>query len=759
MALLALTAMWVATVVLVRNERARADQDARDSAAELVATYEAQVVRAVREIDSTLKLVEYVYEHEEGKVDLARLREHGLLPPDLVFIVSVADHDGNIVASTKPLPLTNVAHREYFQEPLLLSKRDDLAVGLPRQDEESGEWVLRFSRSLKSPAGLFDGIAIVSVAADFFVSDYNETKLGRAGVLGVVGTDGVFRVRSTGGALAYGDLIDFVTALPDAGRSSIRSWLGPNPWDGVRRYSAAHLIYDAPLAVVVGLDEGERLSQAERQGRIYYWRAAAGSVALLVIMTALGRSSWRLAANRKEVYKGQVEHARQVEHLAYHDRLTGLANRYLFTKLLHGAIEQARRHQRTLAVLFLDLDGFKHINDTLGHDAGDQLLREVARRLEACLRAGDVVARLGGDEFVVLLPELNDGAYAATVAQKIISSIAKPFVLAAQNFRVTGSLGIAVSPQDGVDEKTLTQHADIAMYAAKEQGKNNFRFYAESMNTDSLERLSLEAGLRTALEREEFELHYQAKRDLATGRVTGMEALLRWRHPELGMVAPMRFIPLAEQTGLIVPIGKWVMNEACSQNMAWQREGLPRLGMAVNLTARQFFDAHLIADAALALETTGMDADLLELEITEGMLLHDIARTRRILTALKALGVRVAIDDFGVGYSSLASLQRFPIDTVKIDRTLIREMGNTAEERALAEAIIATGKALSLTVVAQGVETKEQADFLRDHACDQLQGFYVTRPLPAALFAEILRTQTRSPQLASLNAYAPAKSA
>jgi diguanylate cyclase (GGDEF)-like protein len=510
---------------------------------------------------------------------------------------------------------------------------------------------------------------------------------------------------------------------------------------------------------VVGLDESERLSKAERQGRVYYWRAAAGSVALLVVMTALGRLSWRLAAHRKEAYKGQVEHARQVEHLAYHDRLTGLANRYLFSKLLHGAIEQARRHQRTLAVLFLDLDRFKHINDTLGHDAGDQLLQEVSRRLEACLRAGDTVARLGGDEFVVLLPELNDGAYAATVAQKIISSIARPFMLVGQEFRVTGSLGIAVSPQDGVDEETLTQHADIAMYTAKEQGKNNFRFYAESMNADSLERLSLEAGLRTALEREEFELYYQAKRDLETGRVTGMEALLRWRHPELGMVAPMRFIPLAEQTGLIVPIGKWVMNKACSQNMAWQKEGLPRLGMAVNLTARQFFDANLIADAALALETAGMDAGLLELEITEGMLLHDVERTRRILTELKALGVRVAIDDFGVGYSTLASLQRFPIDTIKIDRTFIREMGNTAEDRALTEAIIATGKALSLTVVAQGVETKEQADFLRDHACDQLQGFYVTRPLPAALFAELLRTQARSPQIKSLVAPAAYKTA
>jgi diguanylate cyclase (GGDEF)-like protein len=578
-------------------------------------------------------------------------------------------------------------------------------------------------------------------------------------VLGVVGIDGLFRARRTGDRVRYGEQVDYVTAMPYADHEDIHAALSENPWDGVRRYTAAHLIYDAPLAVVIGLSQAEQMAKADRDARRYLWRAAAASVALLLVLALLGRMSWKLAASRSEAYFGQVEHAKQVEHLAFHDALTGLPNRPLFSKLLHAAIEHSRRHDRGLAVLFLDLDRFKHINDTLGHDAGDQLLQEVAQRLLSCLRASDTVARLGGDEFVVLLPELSDSAYAVTVAQKIVFSIAKPFLLLGREFRVTGSLGIATSPQDGLDEETLTQHADIAMYAAKEQGKNNFRFYSESMNVDSLERLSLESSLRLALEREEFELHYQAKRDLRTGRISGMEALLRWRHPDLGSVAPMRFIPLAEQTGLIVPIGRWVMGAACAQNVAWQEEGLPHLSVAVNLTARQFLDEHLLRDTAAALESTGMDPSLLELEITEAMLMRDVERTLRILAGLKKIGVRVAIDDFGVGYSSLASLQRFPIDTIKIDRTFIREVGDAAENQALAEAIIDLARSLSLTVVAQGVETQAQADFLREHACDQLQGFYFKRPMPAALFAQMLRTQAPVPETDDDSAYPSKKSA
>jgi predicted signal transduction protein with EAL and GGDEF domain len=352
-----------------------------------------------------------------------------------------------------------------------------------------------------------------------------------------------------------------------------------------------------------------------------------------------------------------------------------------------------------------------------------------------------MVARLGGDEFVVLMPELEDEKYAAIVAQKILAAAAKPFILMGQEFRVTASIGISTYPLDGLDEQTLTKNADIAMYQAKAQGKNNFQFYSEQLNANSLERIALESSLRRALERNEFRLCYQAKRDIASGRITGMEALLRWEHPDLGTVAPMRFIPIAEETGLIVPIGRWVLKTVGLQSIAWQKQGLPPLSIAVNMTARQFLDEQLLTDVVSILNETGMDPHLLEIELHEGLLIQNVETTLRILTKLKSLGIKIAVDDFGTGYSSLAMLQRFPLDTIKIDRSLMPSFLDTSADSALADAVIAMGKSLSLTVVAQGVETQEQAEHLRLHACDELQGFYFTGPLPADGFAQLLRSQ------------------
>jgi diguanylate cyclase (GGDEF)-like protein len=483
------------------------------------------------------------------------------------------------------------------------------------------------------------------------------------------------------------------------------------------------------------------MAAVRRQMRANLWWATLGSVLIVLLTAVLGRMSWQLAQSRVREGETKLAHAKRVEYLAYHDGLTGLPNRSLFSKLLSQSISEAHRYHKQLAVSFLDLDRFKQINDTLGHEAGDQLLQEVANRLRGCVRDSDTVARLGGDEFVVLLPELGDGMYAATVAQKILAVIAKPFVLIGREFRVTASIGISAYPQDGLDEQTLTKNADIAMYQAKAEGKNNFQFYSEKLNANSLARLTLESGLRHALERNEFRLHYQAKRDILSRRVTGMEALLRWEHPDLGVVAPMQFIPVAEETGLIVPIGKWVLRTACMQNVAWQRQGLPVLSIAVNLTARQFRDDQLLVDVSAILAETGMDAKLLELEIAESLLTHDVENTLRILTAVKALGIRIAIDDFGTGYSSLATLQRFPLDTIKIDRSFVRDIAGGADDTGLADAIIAMGKSLSMTVVAQGVETKAQADFLRIHACDELQGFYFNKPMAAKEFTQLLLEQ------------------
>src|SRR6266496_555996 len=399
----------------------------------------------------------------------------------------------------------------------------------------------------------------------------------------------------------------------------------------------------------------------------------------------------------------------RIQFLANHDALTTLPNRTMFSEVLNIAIQNARRYSRNFAVLFIDLDRFKNINDTLGHEAGDRLLQEMGARLTQTVRASDVVARLGGDEFVVLVQEVSEARQA-----------------------------------EAQDEHALMKNADIAMYRAKEDGKNNYKFYSEEMNVHSFERLALETSLRRGLERSEFVLHYQAKLDLRTERITGVEALVRWQHPEMGLVPPAQFIPLAEETGLIVPIGKWVLNTACAQNVAWLREGLPPLHMAVNLSARQFTDEDLVKDIAAALESTGLRPALLELELTESMVIQNTERAGRVLAEIKKMGVRLAIDDFGVGYSSLTHLKRFPIDTLKVDRSFIRDLPQDLEDKAITEAIIAMGKSLNLTVVAEGVETLEQQTFLHDHACDEMQGYFFSKPIPSGEFVELLRKRIKS---------------
>jgi diguanylate cyclase (GGDEF)-like protein len=732
-----LAATWGITLGFIRIKHAQAEHDAAVSSRELLGTYEAQVVRVLREIDQTLNLVKFWHERTGMHGALSELKDQGLLPPDLVFTVGVADRDGIIVESTRSLGAVSIADQNYFRKQ---RESDSILIGqLPRGP--TGDGKLPFTRRLNAANGDFDGVVIVAVDVAFFVSGYDASKLGEHGVLGILGTDGIFRVRRSGDSMFSGDGIDYSSLLPKTNEVETEPQVARSSWDGVWRWSRAREIYGFPLAILVGLAKDEQFAAVQRASTGYIWRAASGSIGIVLLTALLGRMSWQLAQSRLRESESKLEHARRVEYLAYHDGLTGLPNRSMFSKLLSQRISEAHRYNRQLAVAFLDLDRFKQINDTLGHEAGDQLLQQVATRLQGCMRESDTVARLGGDEFVVLLPELEDGKLAISVAHKILAVIGKAFTLIGQEFRVTASIGISVYPQDGQDEQTLTKNADIAMYQAKAEGKNNFQFYSEKLNANSLERLSLESSLRHALERDEFRLYYQAKRDIRTGLIAGMEALLRWEHPDLGTVAPMQFIPVAEETGLIVPIGKWVLNTVCLQSVAWQKEGLPPLGIAVNMTARQFLDEYLLQDLVSLLQATGMNPRLLEIEVKESLLIHDVETTLRILTGIKSLGIRIAVDDFGTGYSSLATLQRFPLDTVKIDRSFIGDWVGPSDDSALADAIIAMGKSLSLTVVAQGVETKEQVDFLRAHACDELQGFYFNRPLPAHQFAHLMRAQ------------------
>jgi diguanylate cyclase (GGDEF)-like protein/PAS domain S-box-containing protein len=426
----------------------------------------------------------------------------------------------------------------------------------------------------------------------------------------------------------------------------------------------------------------------------------------------------------------------ELMHLARHDALTGLANRTLLLDRVAQAIAQARRSGNQVAMLFLDLDRFKTINDSLGHDAGDRVVVEVGRRLKQAVRDADTVARFGGDEFVVLLPELPTEDIAAALAQKILNALFEPMLIHGHEVAPACSVGISLYPRDGADGKVLLKNADAALYQAKAMGRGNYQFYSQEMNARTLDRLTLESGLRHAVERGELQLKYQPQIDLASGDMLGAEALLRWQPAGQQLVMPDAFISIAEETGLIVPIGEWVLRTACAQQVAWRRAGLPSLRMAVNLSARQFRQPGLDAMVARVLADTGCPPDRLELEITETVLMERPDSAAQTLQRLSDMGVQLAIDDFGTGYSSLSYLKRFPINALKIDRSFVRDIPADADDGAIAAAVIALAHSMGLTVVAEGVETAQQRDFLRQLRCDQAQGFYFSEPMAAAVLEQ-----------------------
>ena len=434
----------------------------------------------------------------------------------------------------------------------------------------------------------------------------------------------------------------------------------------------------------------------------------------------------------------------RIHYLAHHDPLTRLPNRFNLQGRLEQALAVARRDQTCLAVMFIDLDRFKTINDTLGHQVGDLILVEVARRLEASLRESDMVARLGGDEFVVVLPEVDDAAAVSTIATKIMQALGMAHRLDGRELHATPSIGISCFPHDGETVEELMKNADTAMYHVKAAGRNAFHFFAASMNADASERLKIEAGLRQALERDELILHYQPQIEIASGRIVGVEALVRWLHPEDGLIAPMRFIPVAEETGLIMPIGEWVLNEALHQLAQWRAQGLSDLRMAVNLSAQQLRNEQIVASAMAMLARHGLKQGDLELEITESVAMQHPRRTAGLLSELRDQGIELAIDDFGTGYSSLAYLKQLPLDRLKLDRSFVMDIEHDANDAAISAATISLAHSLSLAVVAEGVETAAQLDFLHGLGCDIAQGYYFSRPLPAAECYEYLRRSVSS---------------
>jgi diguanylate cyclase (GGDEF)-like protein/PAS domain S-box-containing protein len=430
----------------------------------------------------------------------------------------------------------------------------------------------------------------------------------------------------------------------------------------------------------------------------------------------------------------------EMARLAQHDTLTNLTNRAVLQDRLSHAISTSGRNGTRIAVLFLDLDGFKHINDSLGHAMGDRLLQSVAKRLLASVRTSDTVSRLGGDEFVIILSEVSHARDAGLKAGNILKALAAPLEIEEHRLTITGSIGVTTYPDDGQDATILIKNADLAMYQAKEKGRNNYQFFERAMNVRAVERHEIECGLRSALDRTEFVMRYQSKVNLKTGMITGVEALVRWQHPQRGLVGPLNFISVAEDCGLMMPIGKWVLRESCRQAKAWQDAGLPHIELAVNVSAVEFRNDGFLEGVETVLKETGLEPRYLELELTESVLMQHAKFTIPMLQKLKAVGVRLAIDDFGTGYSSLSYLRQFPIDTLKVDQSFVHEINANSDDATIISAVINMGSSLNYRVIAEGVETVEQVAFLQVHGCDEGQGYYFSRPVPAPEFARLLES-------------------
>jgi diguanylate cyclase (GGDEF)-like protein len=505
-----------------------------------------------------------------------------------------------------------------------------------------------------------------------------------------------------------------------------------------------HVLGIAPETVVIMISGGQNIESAVEALRVGAFDYITKPFDLGHVEAAVRRALDHLALRESKLrYENDLKEllrrrTAQVDHLSYHDGLTGLPNRTLFEDRVAQAILSAQRNGQTLTLMLLDVDRFQTTNDTLGPVVGDRVLCEVAERLAACIRAGDSIARLGGDEFAILLARPAGTEEANDPRQKIVAAFEHPFICGTHELYLTASKGTSSYPLDGADVHSLLKNAGAALCRAKEQGGNDYQVYTADMNAGSLKRLALESGLRRALDRDEFIVYYQPQADVGTRNINGVEALVRWRHPELGLIAPAEFIPLAEETGLVVPLGEWVLRTACAQNKAWQRAGLAKLSVSVNLSLRQFHQTDLTGMVEQVIRETGLDPAYLELELTESSLMRNTESVVTTLRKLQALGIRIAIDDFGTGYSSLNYLKNLPIDTLKIDRSFVRDASTKPVDAAIVQAIITLAHSLNLKVKAEGIETPKQLEFLRLLRCDGFQGYLLSRPLPAEAFEQLL---------------------
>jgi diguanylate cyclase (GGDEF)-like protein len=478
----------------------------------------------------------------------------------------------------------------------------------------------------------------------------------------------------------------------------------------------------------------------------YSIRAQVSSLADIGMLSKAFNTMLARIQKRESELEAEIAERKRIEvkldRLAHFDDVTQLHNRHFFNARLEAVIARSQQFKERTVLMFIDLDNFKTVNDTLGHDVGDELLRLVSRRLAETLRFGDVISRIGGDEFAIILENVSQASIASIIAEKCLAKLAQPIAISGHELHIGASIGISVYPDDAANMHELLKYADTAMYYAKNNGKNTYRMFTHSMQDDARKRFTIDNNLRRALERGEFVLHYQPQIDLRTGAISGAEALIRWIHPDLGLISPADFIPVAEDTGVIVPIGEWVLREACLELRKWHADG-HRIRVSINLSGRQLKEEGLVAAVLAIVDETGIDARWLELELTESMLMDASASVIEKLQALRRAGIQLAIDDFGTGYSSMSYLKTFPVSSLKIDRSFVCDLPQSTQDAGITKAIIAMAKSLNMEVVAEGIETPEQGGFLRANGCDKAQGFYYSKPLPAAQIGELLRRNER----------------
>ncbi|MGC2415295.1 MAG: EAL domain-containing protein [Stellaceae bacterium] len=700
--------------------------------------------------------------------------------------LTVISGDGKLINTSRPWPMpeADVTDRDYFR-----ALKDDPNlknyVGKPVQNRITGSWIIFLAHRVNGTKGEFLGIILGAIQMQYFEDFYRAISLGEGSSVAIMRLDGVTLVRFPRSDTIGKIYSNSQRLLHGKVSATLREL---SPVDGQMRIKAAHLVRNYPVLTIATITEQAALANWRRIALLMWLGAWGSAFAIAIAAYAFGRQ-WTQAATladslaelRNQEERGTAlstamklarKTALELAYSAEHDFLTDLPNRVRLNDRIGQAIALAQRHKNHVAVLFLDLDGFKHINDSLGHAVGDKLLQSIAKRLVACVRGSDTVSRLGGDEFVVLLSEMDrseDAVLAvrkvveavvgphsvephqvhvdtAITARRMLDAVAETHTIDRQDLHVTASIGVSVYPDDGLDAETLLKSADTAMYQAKEHGRQGFQFFKPEMHARAVERQFIEENLRHAVEQHEFALHYQPQVNLKTGAIVGAEALLRWTHPTRGLIPPAEFIPVAEDCGLILPIGAWVLREACEQARAWVDRGLPLGMMAVNVSVTQLRDDDFLPRMLEILADTGLDPRSLELELTESVLMKYPETTAFILQTVRKGGVRVAIDDFGTGYSSLGYLRKLPLDALKVDQSFVRQISTVGEDTAIVAAVISMARSLKLRVVAEGVENLEELEFLRAHHCDEAQGYYFSPPLPPEEFAVLLRTGLPVPQ-------------